>query len=80
MKEKIIKSIRGDIVLTVSVCLAVFSCIVVPPNIGYLDYIDFRTLILLFCLMLIISGLRELNFFSSENGFWITPDPGRGSR
>ncbi len=63
MKEKIIKSIRGDIVLTVSVCLAVFSCIVVPPNIGYLDYIDFRTLILLFCLMLIIGGLRELNFF-----------------
>ena len=49
MKEKIIKSIRGDIVLTVSVCLAVFSCIVVPPNIGYLDYIDFRTLILLRC-------------------------------
>ena len=81
MKEKIIKSIRGDIVLTVSVCLAVFSCIMVPPNIGYLDYIDFRTLILLFCLMLIIGGLRELNFFQFiGNGFWITPDPGRGSR
>ncbi len=70
MKEKIIKSIRGDIVLTVSVCLAVFSCIVVPPNIGYLDYIDFRTLILLFCLMLIIGGLRELNFFQFI-GKWI---------
>ena len=70
MKEKIIKSIRGDIVLTVSVCLAVFSCIMVPPNIGYLDYIDFRTLILLFCLMLIIGGLREPNFFQFI-GKWI---------
>ena len=63
MKEKIVQLIKGDIVLTVSVCLAICSCVAVPPNIGYLDYIDFRTLILLFCLMLIIGGLRELNFF-----------------
>lgn len=63
MKEKVIRYFKSDIVLTVSVCLAVLSCFAVPPSIQYLDYIDFRTLILLFCLMLIIRGLRELNFF-----------------
>lgn len=70
MKEKIIHFFKGDIVLTVSVFLALCSCVVVPPGVGYLDYIDFQTLILLFCLMLIIGGLRELNFFRFM-GKWI---------
>lgn len=70
MKEKIMQFIKGDIVLTVSFCLAVCSCVLVPPSSRYLDYIDFRTLILLFCLMLIIGGLRELNFFQFV-GNWI---------
>ena len=33
-----------------------------PPSLHYLRYIDFNTLIMLFCLMLIIEGLREQNF------------------
>ena len=70
MREKVIHFLKGDIVLAVSICLAVCSCVVVPPSIEYLDYIDFRTLILLFCLMLIIGGLRELNFFEYI-GKWI---------
>lgn len=63
MREKVIRFIKGDIVLAASICLALCSCVIVPPGIRYLEYIDFRTLILLFCLMLIISGLGELDFF-----------------
>lgn len=70
MRERAVSFIKGDIVLVVSICLAVVSCVLVPPSIQYIEYIDFRTLILLFCLMLIIGGLRELNFFQFI-GNWI---------
>ena len=50
---------RRDAALTVSLCLAVLSCLIEPPGLGYLNYIDFDTLITLFCLMLLVEGLRE---------------------
>ena len=62
MVQKIIRSFKNDVVLTASLCLAAVSCFIIPPNAGYIDYIDFHTLITLFCLMLIMEGLRELNF------------------
>ena len=49
--------------LTVSFFLAVLSCFFCPPGPQYLGYLDFHTLILLFCLMLIVAGLRECGVF-----------------
>lgn len=43
--------------------LAVLSCFFCPPGPQYLGYLDFHTLILLFCLMLIVAGLRECGVF-----------------
>ena len=44
-----------------------FSCsaflLFCPPGPQYLGYLDFHTLILLFCLMLIVAGLRECGVF-----------------
>ena len=65
MYQKIIHALKSDVVLIVSMCLAVLSCFIVPPDAGYLDYIDFHTLIILFCLMLIVEGLKEQNFLQS---------------
>lgn len=62
MAEKIKNYLRGDAVLSVSLVLALLSCLIEPPSLQYLRYIDFNTLIMLFCLMLIIEGLREQNF------------------
>ena len=53
---------RRDVVLTVSLVLAVLSCLIAPPSPAYVGYIDFNTLIVLFCLMLLVEGLREENF------------------
>lgn len=63
---KIKNYLRGDAVLSVSLVLALLSCLIEPPSLQYLRYIDFNTLIMLFCLMLIIEGLREQNFCSSS--------------
>lgn len=62
MAQKIKNYLRGDTVLSVSLVLALLSCLIEPPSLQYLRYIDFNTLIMLFCLMLIIEGLREQNF------------------
>ena len=62
MGKRILGMFRGDVVLTASLCLAVMSCLIAPPSPAYLGYIDFNTLIVLFCLMLLVEGLREENF------------------
>ena len=60
--QKLKNYLRNDVVLSVSLLLALLSCLIEPPSLKYLRYIDFNTLIMLFCLMLIIEGLREQNF------------------
>ena len=62
MGKRIIGMFRRDVVLTASFCLAVLSCLISPPSLDYIGYIDFNTLIILFCLMLLVEGLREQNF------------------
>lgn len=61
--KKLISFFQKDAVLTVSFFLAVLSCFFCPPGPQYLGYLDFHTLILLFCLMLIVAGLRECGVF-----------------
>lgn len=56
--------IKSEIVLIISVVLAVVSCFWVVPNKGYIDYIDFKTLALLFSLMAVTSGLNRIGVFS----------------
>ena len=55
--------LKNEIVLTVAVILAIISSFVIPPDGGYLEYVDFRTLGLLFCLMAVIGGLQRLGLF-----------------
>ena len=62
MFQKISQALRRDVVLTASLILAAVSCLIAPPGPEYLGYIDFDTLIILFCLMLIVEGLRRQNF------------------
>lgn len=57
------KTAKKDIVLTVSAVCALLSMFLVPPSAEYLSYLDFRVLILLFCLMLVISGFTDCGVF-----------------
>lgn len=57
------KFLKNEIVLCVAVILAVISMFFVPPSAAYLSYIDVRVLALLFCLMMIVSGLRSVGVF-----------------
>lgn len=61
--KKIAGFIRKDAVLSIAVVLAVLSMFFVHPSREYLDYIDFRTLVMLFCLMTIVAGWKKLGIF-----------------
>ena len=62
---KIKEFLKSEIVLIVSIILAVFSAFFVVPNEKYISYIDFRTLGLLFCLMAVMAGLNNLGVFKA---------------
>ncbi len=55
--------VRKDPVLVVAVVLAVISCAAVPPDAAYDEYIDLRTIGMLFSLMTIMAGLSRLGVF-----------------
>ena len=55
--------IKKEPVLTIAMILAVISAFFVKPDIKYLDYIDFRTLGILFSLMAVMAGFKELGVF-----------------
>ena len=55
--------IKKETVLSIAILLAVISAFLVLPDRQYLDYIDFRTLGILFSLMAVVAGLRQLGLF-----------------
>ena len=63
MKEKLIHFFKSEFVLCIAAVCAVISMFFVPPSAAYLDYIDVRTLCLLFCLMALVAGFGKCNVF-----------------
>lgn len=63
--ENIKLFIKNNTVFTVSAFLAGASCFLVIPSKEYISYIDFKTLSLLFCLMITVSGFRSINLFTA---------------
>ena len=62
MKNRI-KKLLSDPVLVIAWILAVISAFIVRPDSEYAGYIDFRSLGILWGLMIIIQGLRENSIF-----------------
>lgn len=63
--KKAIEFLKKEAVLCISGVLAVISCFIVPPSAEYLGYIDFRVLALLFCLMLVVAGIKQTGAFTA---------------
>lgn len=57
------ETMRKDPVLVVAVVLALASCAAVPPDAAYAEYVDLRTIGMLFSLMTIMAGLSRLGVF-----------------
>ncbi len=62
--NRIREFIKKETVFTVAWILAILSMFIIPPNSHYIEYIDFRTLAILFSLMSVMAGLKKRGFFS----------------
>lgn len=61
--NKIKQFIKNEAVFSIAFLAALASCFFVKPDGEYLDYIDFRTLALLYCLMVVVAGLKKAGLF-----------------
>ena len=67
MIQKIKEFIAKETVLCVAAACALLTMFLVPPDLEYLHYIDFRVLCLLLCLMAVVAGLKDIGTFN-----WLT--------
>ena len=56
--------LKANVVLVVACLAACVTSVIVPPDIAYLGYFDFKTLTCLFCTLAIICALRNIRFFT----------------
>ena len=61
---KTVQFIKKETVLTIAWVAAIVSAFFVPPNIGYIQYIDFRSLGILWSLMIVMEGLKKIGVFN----------------
>ena len=56
--------VKQELTLCIAFLAALVSCFFVPPDGAYWSYLDFRTLALLYCLMVVVAGLRHAGVFT----------------
>lgn len=67
MMNKIKSFIQKETVLFIAALCAIATMFLVPPSVAYIEYIDFRVLCLLFCLMAVVAGFKSVGMFQ-----WLT--------
>lgn len=61
--DKVTGFAKKNIILVVAVIGAVVTSFIVPPDIEYLSYFDYKTLTCLFCTLAVVCALKNINFF-----------------
>ena len=65
MAKTILKNIlKNETVFCAALLLAILSAFLVRPDEAYFTYPDWRTISLLFCLMILVAGLRSKGLFT----------------
>ena len=61
--KKIVTFIKKEPVFCAACLLMLASAFFVKPNAGYFTYIDYKVLAILFCLMAVVAGIKEMGVF-----------------
>ena len=69
--KKVIEFLKKEIVMTVSLVLALASMLLVPPDAGYGTYIDWDVLMLLFALMAVVAGFKKCRVFDAVSAWLV---------
>lgn len=59
-----LKYLKEEKVLCIAWVLALVSMVMIHPDLQYIEYIDFKVLALLFCLMLVVKGFQKIGVFN----------------
>ena len=63
--RQLIHIFKREAVLIVAAVLAAASMAAVPPDLGYLNYVNWSVLAVLFCLMAVVAGFRRAGAFDA---------------
>ena len=55
--------LKRNMMMMVAMVAALFTVFLVPVDRGYADYIDFKTISCLFCVLAVVCALKNVNFF-----------------
>ena len=55
--------VKKNVVLCVALLAAAVTSFIVPPDAEYINYLDFKTLTCLFCVLAVVCALKNVNFF-----------------
>ncbi|MFH0766904.1 MAG: SLC13 family permease [Bacillota bacterium] len=61
--KKVLSYIIKDKVFFIAFIFAIISMIIIPPNTSYYAYINWKVLIIMFTIMIAVSGIYETRFF-----------------
>lgn len=67
MLIKVKTFVKKEVVFVISALCAILTMFLVAPDKSYIEYIDFRVLCLLFCLMAVVAGFKSIGVFR-----WLT--------
>ena len=65
MGKRLKEFIAKETVFFVAAVCAILTMFLVPPDLEYLHYIDFRVLCLLLCLMAVVGGFKSVGAFQT---------------
>ena len=63
MKEHVIPFCKKNAVMLIAFLAASVTSFIVPPDLEYLGYFDFKTLTCLFCVLAVVCALKNIRFF-----------------
>ena len=55
---------KKNFVFLISALLAAITCFIIPPDAGYINYFDIKTLVCLFLTLAVVCALRNIKFFT----------------
>ena len=62
-KNPIVAFVKKNTVFVIALVAAVVTMFIIPPDSEYLGYFDLKTLTCLFCVLAVVCGLKNINFF-----------------
>ncbi len=64
IKDKIAAFVKKEVVLSIAIVAMIVTCFFVVPDSQYLTYFEnYKTLIVLFCMLAVVAGLKNTNVF-----------------